>query len=75
MERADLFRLSPPDPCSSQRFAFKHNLYRLREERDIKPSSFAQVGSCPQLAGLPVMCRRPASRYALPHPRWPRPHP
>ncbi|KAL4443739.1 hypothetical protein ABPG75_011476 [Micractinium tetrahymenae] len=29
----------------SQRFAFKHNLYRLREERDIKPSAFGQMVS------------------------------
>ena len=38
----------PPCPCSrgsSQRFAFKHNLYRLREERDIKPSAFGQMVS------------------------------
>eukprot|EP00887_Chlorella_sp_A99_P002033 scaffold18.g2033.t1 len=28
-----------------QRFTFKHNLYKLREERDIKPSSFAQLVS------------------------------
>ena len=31
--------------CSSQRFAFKHNLYRLREERDIKPSAFGHLVS------------------------------
>lgn len=31
--------------CRSQRFTFKHNLYKLREERDIKPSSFAQLVS------------------------------
>lgn len=29
----------------SQRFTFKHNLYKLREERDIKPSSFGQLVS------------------------------
>ncbi|KAI3428224.1 hypothetical protein D9Q98_006604 [Chlorella vulgaris] len=29
----------------SQRFTFKHNLYKLREERDIKPSAFAQLVS------------------------------
>lgn len=29
----------------SQRFTFKHNLYKLREERNIKPSSFAQLVS------------------------------
>lgn len=29
----------------AQRFAFKHNLYRLREERDIKPSAFGQMVS------------------------------
>ncbi|EFN58025.1 hypothetical protein CHLNCDRAFT_48590 [Chlorella variabilis] len=29
----------------SQRFAFKHNLYKLREERDIKPSAFGQLVS------------------------------
>lgn len=28
-----------------QRFVFKHNMYKLREERDIKPSSFAQLVS------------------------------
>jgi 20S proteasome subunit beta 3 len=28
-----------------QRFAFKHNLYRLREERDIRPAAFAQLVS------------------------------
>lgn len=28
-----------------QRFTFKHNLYRLREERDIKPSAFGQLVS------------------------------
>lgn len=28
-----------------QRFAFKHNLYKLREERDIKPSAFGQLVS------------------------------
>ena len=32
-------------PCRRQRFAFKHNLYKLREERDIKPSSFGQLVS------------------------------
>lgn len=31
--------------CRSQRFAFKHNLYKLREERNIKPSSFGQLVS------------------------------
>lgn len=40
----------PPSPTtlpvrSSQRFAFKHNLYKLREERDIKPSAFGQLVS------------------------------
>lgn len=34
-----------PCRCSAQRFAFKHNLYRLREERDIKPSAFGQMVS------------------------------
>ncbi|KAL6766565.1 hypothetical protein ACKKBG_A36545 [Auxenochlorella protothecoides x Auxenochlorella symbiontica] len=29
----------------SQRFKFKHTLYKLREERDIKPSAFAQLVS------------------------------
>ncbi|PSC71517.1 proteasome subunit beta type-3-A [Micractinium conductrix] len=29
----------------SQRFAFKHNMYRLREERDIKPAAFGQMVS------------------------------
>lgn len=28
-----------------QRFNFKHNMYKLREERDIKPSTFAQMVS------------------------------
>ena len=28
-----------------QKFTFKHNLYKLREERDIKPSSFGQLVS------------------------------
>ena len=32
-------------PRSSQRFAFKHNLYRLREERDIRPSAFGALVS------------------------------
>ena len=27
------------------RFAFKHNLYRLREERDMKPSTFGELVS------------------------------
>lgn len=31
--------------CRVQRFRFKHKLYKLREERDIKPSSFAQLVS------------------------------
>ena len=31
--------------CSSQRFKFKHNMYKLREERDIKPSAFGQLVS------------------------------
>lgn len=31
--------------CRQQKFQFKHNLYKLREERDIKPSSFAQLVS------------------------------
>jgi 20S proteasome subunit beta 3 len=29
----------------SQRFKFKHNLYKLREERDIPPAAFAQLVS------------------------------
>lgn len=29
----------------SQRFKFKHNLFKLREERDIKPSAFGQLVS------------------------------
>lgn len=29
----------------SQRFKFKHNLYKLREERDINPAAFAQLVS------------------------------
>lgn len=36
----------PPRPYPrSQRFKFKHTLYKLREERDIKPSAFAQLVS------------------------------
>jgi hypothetical protein len=35
----------PSTSFSSQRFTFKHNLYKLREERDIKPSAFAQLVS------------------------------
>ena len=34
-----------PAACSSQRFAFKHNLYKLREERDIKPTAFGHLVS------------------------------
>ena len=30
---------------SFHRFAFKHNLYRLREERDMKPSTFGELVS------------------------------
>lgn len=37
--------LSSPACCSAQRFKFKHNLYKLREERDIKPSAFGQLVS------------------------------
>jgi 20S proteasome subunit beta 3 len=29
----------------AQRFKFKHNLFKLREERDIKPSAFGQLVS------------------------------
>ena len=28
-----------------QRFVFKHNMYKLREERNIKPSTFGQLVS------------------------------
>ncbi len=35
----------PPFTRSSQRFKFKHNMYKLREERDIKPSAFGQMVS------------------------------
>lgn len=31
--------------CRAQRFHFKHNMYKLREERDIKPSAFGQLVS------------------------------
>ena len=31
--------------CRFSRFAFKHNLYRLREERDMKPSTFGELVS------------------------------
>ena len=37
--------LPPPPARSQQRFAFKHNMYKLREERNIKPSAFAQLVS------------------------------
>ena len=37
---ADRFAL-----CRYQRFVFKHNMYKLREERNIKPSTFGQLVS------------------------------
>lgn len=37
-------RTPPPEP-SAERFRFKHQMYKLREERNIKPSAFAQLVS------------------------------
>ena len=31
--------------CRYQRLVFKHNMYKLREERNIKPSTFAELVS------------------------------
>lgn len=50
MRRARALRAAPPRPLRPpprrhQKFTFKHNLYKLREERDIKPSSFGQLVS------------------------------
>jgi hypothetical protein len=32
-------------PTSYQRFAFRHKLYQLREERDMRPETFASLVS------------------------------
>jgi 20S proteasome subunit beta 3 len=42
---APLTPARPPRLRSRQRFLFKHNMYKLREERNIKPSAFAQLVS------------------------------
>ena len=72
-------------PRSAQRFAFKHNLYKLREERDIKPSSFGQLVSatlyerrfgpyfCQPVIGARCRPQSTASRPPLRHggrPSW-----
>lgn len=31
--------------CSSQTLKFRHNLYKLREERDMKPKAFGHLVS------------------------------